>query len=199
MKKLIVITTPRFFTGESEILSRLFDEGMQRLHIRKPESGVGEIRNLLDTIAPCYHPQIVLHDHFELVDAYTLGGIHLNKRNNQIPQAFRGSISRSCHSLEELRTYKNLDYLFLSPIFQSISKEGYGSGFPLETLQQASDAGIINEKVIALGGIDLSTWTLLKSINFGGAALLGALWENKLSLNEQNSIITQFKKLQSWI
>lgn len=199
MKKLIVITTPRFFSGENEVLTHLFDEGMQRLHIRKPESSVEEIRNLLDTITSGYHSRIVLHDHFELASEYILGGIHLNSRNDQIPQGFTGSISRSCHSLEELIRYKDLDYLFLSPIFQSISKEGYGSGFPLETLQQASDTGIINEKVIALSGVDLSTWALLKTINFGGAAVLGALWKDKISLNEQDSIIAQFKKLQTWI
>lgn len=34
MKKLIVITSPYFFKGEDSILSHLFDEGMQHLHLR---------------------------------------------------------------------------------------------------------------------------------------------------------------------
>ena len=38
MKKLIVITSPYFFKGEDSILSHLFDEGMQHLHLRKPDS-----------------------------------------------------------------------------------------------------------------------------------------------------------------
>ena len=38
MKKLIVITSPYFFKGEDCILSHLFDEGMQHLHLRKPDS-----------------------------------------------------------------------------------------------------------------------------------------------------------------
>ena len=48
MKKLIVITSPYFFKGEDSILSHLFDEGMQHLHLRKPDSEANELRKLLD-------------------------------------------------------------------------------------------------------------------------------------------------------
>ena len=44
MKKLIVITSPYFFKGEDCILSHLFDEGMQHLHLRKPDSEANELR-----------------------------------------------------------------------------------------------------------------------------------------------------------
>ena len=50
MKKLIVITSPYFFKGEDSILSHLFDEGMQHLHLRKPDSEANELRKLLDRI-----------------------------------------------------------------------------------------------------------------------------------------------------
>ena len=50
MKKLIVITSPYFFKGEDCILSHLFDEGMQHLHLRKPDSEANELRKLLDRI-----------------------------------------------------------------------------------------------------------------------------------------------------
>ena len=163
MKKLIVITSPYFFKGEDSILSHLFDEGMQHLHLRKPDSEANELRKLLDRIPDIYYPKVVLHDCFNLAIEYGLGGIHLNRRNNQSPDGFTGTISCSCHSIEELEQFGKLDYLFLSPIFQSISKEGYGNGFKPETLRQASNAGIINDKVIALGGIDLTTLPLSAS------------------------------------
>ena len=42
-----------------------------------------------------------------------LGGIHLNKRNPEAPPLYKGSISRSCHSLEEIIEYKPVcDYVF---------------------------------------------------------------------------------------
>lgn len=199
MKQLIVITTPYYFPDEGHVLTRLFDEGMQRLHLRKPESDAGGLQRLLDEIPTIYHPQIVLHDHFELAAAYHLGGIHLNQRNPQVPVGWSGTVSRSCHSIEEIERFQPLDYLFLSPIFQSISKEGYGNGFTMETLRAASDAGIINEKVIALGGISLNTLSRLRTFPFGGAAVLGALWGNRPSADEMETIITHYKELQSWI
>ncbi|WP_456088226.1 thiamine phosphate synthase [Parabacteroides sp.] len=198
MKKLIVITSPRFFQGESTILSHLFDEGMQRLHLRKPDSDANELRKLLDRIPDVHYPKVVLHDCFGLAVEYGLGGVHLNRRNRQAPDGFTGAISRSCHSIGELGQFGQLDYLFLSPIFKSISKEGYGNGFEPETLRQASDAGIIHDKVIALGGIDLTTLPLLRPFRFGGAAVLGALWGSHPSADKENSIINQYKKLQAW-
>ena len=70
MKKLIVITSPYFFKGEDCILSHLFDEGMQHLHLRKPDSEANELRKLLDRIPDIYYPKVVLHDCFNLAVEY---------------------------------------------------------------------------------------------------------------------------------
>lgn len=199
MKQLILLTSPRFFSEESHIITRLFKEGLQRLHLRKPESTESEIRGLLEEIPTLFHPQIVLHDHLELAAIYQLGGVHLNRRNPSIPEGFKGTVSRSCHSFEELVQFSDLDYLFLSPIFTSISKEGYGNGFTMDQLRETSDKGIIHEKVIALGGIDLSTLPLLHSLPFGGVAVLGAVWGKEPSTQTFESIITNYKKIQTWI
>ena len=71
------------------------------------------------------------------------------------------------------------DYVFLSPIYDSISKEGYSSAYPFDTLQKAQQAGIIDSKVIALGGISLEHLPEIASLGFGGAALLGDIWQQK--------------------
>ncbi len=44
-----------------------------------------------------------------------------------------------------------------SPIYDSISKEGYSSAYSCDTLQKAQQAGIIDSKVMALGGITLTS------------------------------------------
>ena len=41
------------------------------------------------------------------------------------------------------------------------------------------ESGLINEKVIALGGIKEDKFEELKEIGFGGAALLGSLWKKE--------------------
>jgi thiamine-phosphate pyrophosphorylase len=70
---------------------------------------------------------------------------------------------------------KHFDYVFLSPIFDSISKAGYKSAFTEEMLKEASDKGIIDEKVVALGGVTFDKIPYLKKLNFGGAAMMGIL------------------------
>lgn len=195
MKRLIVLTVPHFFSGEGYVITRLFEEGMEHLHIRKPGCEANEIIGLVDDIPSTYHKRIVLHDCFDLTADYAIGGIHLNSRNLHIPTGFKGSISRSCHTLLEVQESKRFDYVFLSPIFDSISKQGYGSGFSMELLEYASSKGIINERVIALGGMNATTIPQIGRLNFGGAAVLGALWGNDPSENELNLIIEQYKQL----
>lgn len=196
MKKLIVITYPDFFPGEGKIITRLFEEGLQYLHLRKPGCPEEKIIQLIDAICPEFHNRIILHDCFNVADNYPIGGLHINRRNNHIPANFKGSLSRSCHSLQEIKESKGFDYVFLSPIFDSISKEGYQSNFPIEVLKEASEKGVINEKVIALGGLDSTTIPLLKEIKFGGFAILGALWGNQPTEGESDPIIKRYKQFQ---
>ena len=82
-----------------------------------------------------------------------------------------------------MRYKSNYDYLFLSPIFDSISKNGYRSGFSDEALQEASDMGIIDEKVIALGGVTLDKIAYLKKMKFGGVAMVGGIYNMEILTN----------------
>ena len=127
--KLILITTPTYFVEEDKILTTLFDEGLDILHLRKPDTAPVYAERLLTLIPEKYHKRIVVHGHFYLKKEYNLKGIHLNRRNPEPPACYSGHISCSCHSLEEVKQYKpGCDYVFLSPIFDSISKQDYKSG-----------------------------------------------------------------------
>lgn len=46
----IVITLPYFFPEEAEMIIRFFQDGLERLHLRKPESNVAQVRELLAAI-----------------------------------------------------------------------------------------------------------------------------------------------------
>ena len=178
--KWIVITTPEFITNEARYIEQLFEAGIDLLHLRKPDSCIEDCDRLIQEINPKWYPKIVIHDHFELCEKYQLHGIHLNRRNHEIPKVFHGSVSRSCHNLAEVIDKKDgFDYVFLSPIFDSISKQGYQHAFNDETLSRAAQKGIINKKVIALGGITNEKIPQLKTWHFGGAAFLGAVWNDR--------------------
>ena len=174
----IVITSPGFLRGEADFIDRLFGHGLDRLHLRKPGAEIGECRRLLDGISREWLPRIVVHDNFGLCREYGLGGVHLNGRNPMAPPNHEGSVSRSCHSLEEISRYKGeCDYLTLSPIFNSISKQGYMAAFGPGQLAAARDSGLIDRRVIALGGVTLENIPRVKELGFGGVAILGDVWQ----------------------
>lgn len=190
--KLIVITTPQFFEGEAAAITSLLRAGLEILHLRKPGASAADIEHLLRQLPPAFLNRIVTHQHFSLAPAFGLKGVHLNMRNPQAPAGYTGHVSCSCHSLAEVVQRKpQCHYVFLSPIYNSISKEGYSSAFLREELQQARQAGIIDSKVIALGGITRHHLPEIASLGFGGAALLGDIWQHKAG-----SLIPHFLSLR---
>lgn len=181
----IVITSPCFFDGEAQFLHRLFAHGVDIVHLRKPEAAPEDCARLLDGLSADDRRRIVIHDFFELARPYGLRGIHLNARRSTVPDGWQGHVSRSCHSLEEVKRYKDAcDYVFLSPIFDSVSKQGYASAFTDGTLKQASRDGIIDNKVVALGGVTPDKIDYLRKLDFGGAAMLGCV--NNLATMPEN-------------
>ena len=176
--KWITITSPEFLSGEAIFIDKLFSQGLDLLHLRKPEASLEAYKRLLLQIPKHWYSRIVLHEHFALAEKFGLHGIHLNRRCSQVPDSFRGSISCSCHTLEEVKKQKaSKDYVFLSPIFDSISKVGYHAAFSPTSLKQAAIENVIDEKVIALGGITAKNIPLVKEWHFGGVALLGDIWK----------------------
>lgn len=175
--KLIGITQEHFFRQEEKHIALLLDEGIDWVHLRKPQATLTEMEELLRKIPARLHSRLVLHDHFELLDRYGLKGIHLNRRHPSVPAGYCGYAGRSCHSIAELSIPEPLDYRFLSPVFDSLSKTNYRSGFSPEELAEAAGQGIIGESTVALGGITPEKLPILKRYRFGGAAFLGYLWK----------------------
>lgn len=176
MLNIVYFTRPEFFGHEAEQVAAHFEKGLQILHLRKPDASAAEYETLLRQIPEVYHERITLHDHFELADRFAVGGVHLNRRNAMYNGARRLRISKSCHSIDELRDISKFDYVTLSPIFNSISKAGYNSAFSHEDLLHYSKIGLINEKVYALGGVNFENMCKLEQYAFGGCAMLGAVW-----------------------
>ena len=175
--RIIAITPPGIVDREVLIIKRLLAECVSIVHLRKPEAGILECRRLLEGLDRQERARIIIHDYPQLYEEFSLKGIHVNKNITDLPVGYNGFRTRSCHSFEELRRYKDeYDYLFLSPIFDSISKVGYKSAFTEEELQMAAEEGLIDEKVIALGGVTFDKIPLLEKLNFGGAAMLGAIY-----------------------
>lgn len=197
--KLILITSPTYFVEEDKIITSLFEEGLDILHLRKPDTAPMYAERLLTLIPEQYHKRIVVHGHFYLKEEFRLKGIHLNLRNPNAPDHYKGHISCSFHSLEEVKERKrNYDYVFMSPVFDSISKQDYNAQYSPEEIKKAHKQGIIDKKVYALGGIDVHNIKEVKKYGFGGAAVMGAIWQkfDTCCDRDYSQIIEHFRKLK---
>ena len=114
------MTQPTFFVEEDKILSSLFDEGLDDLHLYKPGSSPMYSERLLTLLPDEYRKRITVHDNFYLKEEYNLHGIHINDETTPAPKGYKGHISRTCTHLEQLKeTKKNADYVLLKYIFDS--------------------------------------------------------------------------------
>lgn len=176
----IVITLPGFHAGEAERIAQFLQSGEVGLvHLRKPGSSEEQMEELVSRIPQELYGRLVVHDHFGLAVRYGLYGVHLNSRNPSSPSGWTGSVSRSCHSIGEVAECKaRYDYVSLSPIFDSISKKDYKAAFSREELLMARDRGIIDSKVMALGGVTFDKLSEVRALGFGGGMILGDAWKD---------------------
>ncbi|TAL61669.1 MAG: thiamine phosphate synthase [Bacteroidetes bacterium] len=158
--KLIVVSSPTPVPNERATINSLFEEGVEVFQIHKPDFSKEEIKNFIQQIPTKYHNRIVLHSDFP-----------------------------KFHSLKELEEYKEKhEYAFLSPIFDSISKNGYKSKFTENKSELIS--AISGKKIIALGGIDEDKIEICRELGFTGVAVLGAIWKN-------DNPIEKFKRIKA--
>lgn len=186
--KLIVISDSRYFAGEEEVVHRMFEAGLETFHIRKPKMSTEDMRSFIEKIHSKYYPRIVIHSHHELAYKYHLKGIHLSNKHlkdNFLEAWLRMKylkfkrpdiqISTSFHDLGTmLKSTTNYSYVFLSPIFDSISKVGYKNRFNAESLLSAIKKS--EYKIFALGGVDEQYVQQVQDMGFYGCACLGAIW-----------------------
>ena len=137
-----------------------------------------------------------MHDHHKVLNEFNLKGIHFKEQHridhiDNPGKYFKGlnmfgkMISSSFHDLQALEDcYFEFDYHFLSPVFDSISKEGYkGRGF---------DVTDSNKTIIALGGIRPENVAQVKQLGYKGIAVLGSIWKAENPLQSFKNIKAAF-------
>lgn len=200
---IVVITADKYLPNEHDIIHSMFGEGLERLHVRKANLTIAEMRNYITQIDKSHHHKLVIHRHHLLHQELGLGGLHLSSFDRASPTtvaAFRNlpaeEVSTSIHSWNELKELPfECSYVFISPVFNSISKPGYSAGVELQELSRIRKASAdFNSlpRVYGLGGIDSKNAVVLKQHGFDGAAVLGSLWMDP-------DPIAAFRKLRSSI
>ncbi|MDE6491253.1 MAG: thiamine phosphate synthase, partial [Muribaculaceae bacterium] len=145
----IAITPEVEHPQEAAMVSAILDAGWDYVHLRHPGAGLRDIKRLIEAVPQKHHRKLRLHGHFELLNEFNLGGVHLNRRCRSLPAGYTGPFSRSCHSIDEIVRCTDEDYVTLSPIFDSVSKHGYRAAFSDMELMSVPTG----RRVVALGGI----------------------------------------------
>lgn len=181
MFTIIVITPETTHTHEAEILSALVSDYNCTIHIRKPGFSLDAYRTYLHQYNQLL-PHFVLHEHHSLAKEFPVKGIHLKESDRRSIKETPTDVKVISTSLHHISDAENLnhefEYIFYSPLFESISKQNYGSNQTYEALSKT----IFELKkrtsipIIGLGGINEENIALVKECGFDGAAVLGAVW-----------------------
>lgn len=175
---MIIITNPTAVTNEINIIHSLFENGLESLHIRKPDYSETEMVSFLTAIGSDFSNRLVLHSHYHLGSAFGINRFHFQKKNRNCEHRIMNPVlqSTSTHSIEEFNALKNFDYAFLSPVYPSISKIGY---FPTKNLLEAvKRRSNFKTKLVALGGISIENISKTLEKGFDEVALLGTIWNS---------------------
>ncbi len=161
---IIVLSPPAPVMGEYDTMNWLFEQGIERYHVRRPEATFEKLKNCLNSVRKEYRNKTSIHSHHELKSTYAPCGIH-HTTHSEFDPVFEGTQSKSFHSIDEIKNNKQpYSYGFLSPIFPSISKVGYQADFDEKELQK------LNEEtpfpLYALGGISHETAKKAKAVRF---------------------------------
>ena len=194
------MTKSTFFVEEDKILTTLFDEGMDNLHLFKPGSTPLYAERLLSLIPEDYYRKITVHDHFYLKNEYDLAGIHLDSADTEIPNNYQGKIGRTCTDIQMLKEMKKKSScVFLKNIFDCIEFSEEKKTFTQQQLEDAADKGLIDRHVYALGGMSLDNIRMAKTLGFGGVVICGDLW-SRFDIHNQTDfkeLIAHFEKLRN--
>lgn len=197
--KLILLTNPEFFVEEDKIITTLFEEGLDQLHLRKPGAEPVYCERLLTLIPQEFHSRIITQEHFYLYDEFGLMGIHLSERNNQLPRNYRGLVTRTCYSLQEATATKSSSaYVCLDRTLDGISDPERRALYTPDMLREAARQGIVDRKVMAMGGVTLENIPMLKEMGFGGVMVRGDLW-NRFDIHsgaDFKPLILHFRSLR---
>lgn len=204
--KLIVITGSKTLPDEPSMVTKMFEDGLTTLHLRKPKLTTQEMRDYIEEIPDYFHNRIIIHSHHILAAKYNLKGIHftsthLSKKWKYFFTRLRLRIkfgklfkSRSYKRLSSIHNKEehNFDYFLMGTVFNNLTGDLYG-GFYEEALVAALKH--TDKKIVARGGITDKVIDKANKYGFYGIAFSSFIWESESPCNQFLGIIRKFNEL----
>ena len=193
------MTKSTFFVEEDKILTALFEEGLDNLHLYKPGAAPMYSERLLTLLPDECYDHITVHEHFYLKEEYGLKGIHIDDATTPAPDKYKGRLCRTVCLDDNIKdAKKKCDYVFLKNTFDSFDG---GRALTMDELEFASDKGMIDKKTYALGGVNIDNVKIAKDLGFGGVVIGDDLWD-RFDIHHQldyKELIAHFERLMKTI
>ncbi|MCX8080413.1 MAG: thiamine phosphate synthase [Bacteroidia bacterium] len=203
--KLILITGSKSVDDEAEIITRMFEEGLPTLHLRKHRWRTHETDLFIKKIPKHFHNRMVLHYHHILAAKYTLKGIHLSKEHLERKWKYRWlqfrlklkfhSLSKSSSVYSLKRAYEiqsdNFNYVFIGNLFNNITGEfmnEYSRENISALIKSRSDL-----RWVARGGCTPSVIQKCKELGFYGIAFQSWVWNHQNPIERLKIIMKEFQ------
>ena len=208
--QLIVCSIPNSIPDEQQLVQELLRCGLETFHLRKPEFSMDEMRKWLQQVSTADCSKMVLHSHWLLAEEFKMKGIHIGAgplKNMPLTEQVawindakrkQWTISSSVHDQEEInRLPKGFDYVWLSPIYESISKQAYNR--PYSQTQLDDWVKELKEhkqtQVYALGGITAEHAAELTQRKFDGMVVLGSVWSMVKGIQDKEQVKQRIKQM----
>src|ERR1035437_4016923 len=139
--QLIVISSSHTIENETQIVTQLFEAGLETFHLRKHRLSTKKMKEYIKAIPQHFHNRIIIHSHHNLARNYNLKGIHLTKSHKKHkfktwlvvklihlknPKIIISTSFTTIGQLLDTIHESRYDYVFLSPVFDSLSSRFQG-------------------------------------------------------------------------
>jgi len=205
---MIVITNPTPVENEINHIHSLLEEGLELLHIRKPDFTEEEMKVFLSEIELEFRDRLVLHQHHQLAETFGINRIHLSRKERiqSLNGPFKPSNifrtpsdpnsdrvkSTSVHSIVSFNAVNyGTPFRILRPESKSTDNFDYAFLSPIypsiskpdyvsknNLIESVKQRTNFSTKLIALGGITHENIREALENGFDDVAVLGTIWNS---------------------
>jgi thiamine-phosphate pyrophosphorylase len=183
--RLLVVTDRHQTKGRSlvPLLQRVLAAGTPAIQLRERDLSARELVALardVQTLAAAHRSQLLINDRIDV--ALTLEGVGVHLRSNSLPVPVarhllgpQRLLGISVHSIEEAvqAESQGADYIILGPIYETPSKQMFGSPLGIHRLEKACRA--VRIPIIGIGGVTAVRAREMRHAGAFGVAVIAAI------------------------
>ena len=202
--KLFVITPSTDIPDEQNLVTKMFESGLNTLHLRKPKYSTNQMAEYIREIPSHFHNRIVIHSHHHLALKFNLKGIHLSSTHLSKHWKYifvrlrlkikfkKTSKSRSYSRLQQIykKEEQDFDYYLVGTMYNNMTGDFYSGFYEDGIVAAIRNSG---KKLIARGGTSLKVIAKTSKYGFHGIAFNSFLWNSDSPYENFLKIVDEFK------